>query len=508
MTESDSMSDLKQSNTITHQEDLSHPKQLLGLSYSLQRQSPELQGGSISLLLSAASAEIVPRPLADEDPWGVVVTHNTSHELLTMLKEAIALAQIDDVKRAYLCHRGDDIFEQGQSEEDIKTCLLTDRSLLSQLVDLRKIFRGEGTLSSQNSSERTTGANDRIETVDLEKSTQPVNTDLFSNTVDMPKEELEQSLEPRELKGHLLMLADHALEAITPNVVPNDVSAFKSITVLYSGSSHNLLSWQRWASQLGASLITTLEGRAHFISNVAERIQCASRYLTRQSLYLSTAEGYSISSITHLNPLPSPIPVAFKGRDRVARSASLWLNLATTKERWVTIITLKQISSSGAQATLSMDAEGQRVLTLHIGDQSAPVYLDHSPVPSHEQRRAENRARQAAIANPLGGQKLSRIDSHLTGVAFALQISHRVRVLDNLMLAILRQETRKSAKLIDQLIKVCANLESIERVVALRSMKVKLLATGQLTSDDRDYIATLMQRSTHALNMSGTWSAY
>ena len=93
----------------------------------------------------------------------------------------------------------------------------------------------------------------------------------------------------------------------------------------------------------------------------------------------------------------------------------------------------------------------------------------------------------------------------MIGVAFSLQLTHRVRLLDNLMLTMLREETRKSAKLLDQLIKITTNLEGLEKVEGLKSLKVKLLATGLLERSDQEYIAAMMTRSTHRLSLNGSW---
>ncbi len=480
---------------------------LFGLSYSVQRQSTEHQGTSISVLISAGSAEVLNIVEGDREDWGVLVTHGIETEHVKNIIEAVEICSVDNVNRRFITTAGDELFTERMSVEENRKSLRSRLPILAQIVDLQQKFINESSLTQEYAhhlmSEKTTGSNDAVaEDGHLETETRPFQADMISNTVDINPDDFSDKVKVTHTKGHLLIIASGAFESITPNLVPKDLKSFESITIYFCASHTLQLSWQRWASQVGATLFCAKDYQPHLL---AARLQWVSRSAPRRAIHLSTADGFSISSVTHISPTPSPVPVEYRGRERAARSVTLWTNITNGQDRWVTVVSLRRISSNTTQPTLSVDPGGQRLMTLYIDELSVPIILSQPPMPTTENKKAEARTTSGAFSDPLNGKRLPRRDSHMIGVAFSLQLTHRVRLLDNLMLTMLREETRKSAKLLDQLIKITTNLEGLEKVEGLKSLKVKLLATGLLERSDQEYIAAMMTRSTHRLSLNGSW---
>lgn len=478
---------MKVSNSLT-----TNP--LLAVSYSLQRNDSNYQSSIISLLVSAASTDLPPRSPDYQEVWGVVTVCQTVADSVSILQEALDLASVDNLDRQIFNSRGEVVYDKNNVSVPSNTVTNT-LPLIAQIADLKHFSLGNkgDEVKNKDTSPQLT-----------HKETKPIDVDLIGSTLELD-ENIQKSIKEEsltKLNSHLLIISDQAFESITPSILPKDTRNFKSITILYIGSSDHVLSWLRWSAQIGGSLILRNE---ETVSLLADRFQTVSRKLGRQALHFIAGSGFSILSVTQLTPMPGPIPV--ENVDRVAQEITLWANQPSDELRWSTMITFKKVAPSTSQPTLTFAERGQRLLTLHINEHAYPIMIPHSPMVSADHRRSESRAITNAISNPLNGKLLPRLDGNLLGVAFAQQLCHRVRVIDNLVLSLLRREARKSAKLLDQLLKITSTLESSEQVEVIRLLKVQLLATGQLKRSSKNFIVDLMTKSTHQLSIDGVWQA-
>jgi hypothetical protein len=472
---------------------------LLAVSYSLQRNDSNYQSSIISLLVSAASTDLPPRSPDYQEAWGVVTACETVADSVSILQEALDLASVDNIDRQIFNSRGDIVYDKNNVSVPPNTVANT-LPLIAQIADLKHFSLGK----KRGVKEKDTSPQLIHKDSRSQKETKPIDADLLSSTLELD-ENIQKSIKEEsstKLNSHLLIICDQAFESITPSILPKDTRNFKSVTILYIGSSDHVLSWLRWSAQIGGSLILKNE---ESVSLLADRFQTVSRKLRRQALHFIAGSGFSIISVTQLTPMPGPIPV--ETIDRVAQEITLWANQPSDDLRWSAMIAFKKVAPSTSQPTLTFAERGQRLLTLHINEHAYPIMIPHSPMVSADHRRSESRAINTAISNPLNGKLLPRLDGNLLGVAFAQQLCHRVRVIDNLVLSLLRREARKSAKLLDQLLKITSTLESSEQVEVIRLLKVQLLATGQLKRSSKNFIVDLMTKSTHQLSIDGVWQA-
>jgi hypothetical protein len=471
---------------------------LLAVSYSLQRNDSNYQSSIISLLVSAASTDLPPRSPDYQEAWGVVTACETVADSISILQEALDLASVDNLDRQIFNSRGEVVYDKNNVSVP-PTTVTNTLPLIAQIADLKHFSLGK---KRDEAKEKDTSPQLIHKESRSQKETRPIDADLLSSTLELD-ENIQKSIKEEsltKLNSHLLIICDQAFESITPSILPKDTRNFKSVTVLYIGSSDHVLSWLRWSAQIGGSLILKNEDT---VSLLADRFQTVSRKLGRQALHFIAGSGFSILSVTQLTPMPGPIPV--ENVDRVAQEITLWANQPSDDLRWSTMITFKKVAPSTSQPTLTFAERGQRLLTLYINEHAYPIMIPHSPMVSAEHRRSESRAITLAISNPLNGKLLPRLDGNLLGVAFAQQLCHRVRVIDNLVLSLLRREARKSAKLLDQLLKITSTLESSEQVEVIRLLKIQLLATGQLKRSSKNFIVDLMTKSTHQLSIDGVW---
>lgn len=482
--------------------------EFLSISYSLQRNVTPQQGSIISLMLSAASTELPKRALDDQkdsiERWslGLVGRPDEQDEISSLfntLNEALSLASIDNVVRDLYNSIGKRISNDHEvvDASDLDPSL----SLIAQVTDL-KHYALKTEKDANEANERATSPEVVAAQELISHETKPIDLTKLENTIDASDDVQQLDTTKQSSCGHLLLLCTKPLESISPNILASDLSAFDSVTLLYQGAMDHVLSWLRWSAQMGASLIVNDESAIRLL---ADRFQSASRLSKRQNLHVSAAPGFSIVSMTQLTPQPGPIP--FEANERSARDISCWVNLSSGEQRWSMMINFKRVSTSNTQPTLSFNQDGQALATLHIGNLTQIVTVPTQGYYNNEQRRAEARAQSQALSNALNGVLPPRFDSNLRGVAFAQQLAHRVRVIDNLVLSLLRKELRKSAKLLDQLLRVTSTLESRKEVDYLRQLKVKLLATGQLDKESKSEIIKKMIRSTHQLSLNGYWIA-
>lgn len=482
---------------------LSNPK-LLSISYSLQRNVAPQVSSIVSLMVSAASTEISERTLKATSRWGIASVGPVDQQqdglsLLTTLNEALTLASIDDVSRSFYNSQG--ICISSNHESILVDTIDPTLSLIAQITDL-KHFAQTKKQTNLIINEKTTSPELQVAQELLTQDTKPIDLKSLETTLDLDDNIPNVNINRGPNGGHLLLLASKPLESISPTILAHDLNPFESVTVLYQGSMDNILSWLRWSAQMGASLIINTKDA---VQTLANRLQAVSRQVRRQGLHISASPGFSIVSMTQLTPQPGPIP--FEVNERTAREMTCWINLPSSDQRWSMMINFKKISNAHTQPTLSFDEEGQTIATLHLDQMSQTITVPSQAFCSTEQRRAESKAQSSAFANPLNGVFVPRFDSNLRGIAFAQQLAHRVRVIDNLVLSLLRKELRKSAKLLDQLLRVTSTLQSVEEVEHLKLLKVKLLATGQLDESSKAEIINKMTQSTHQLSLDGYWIA-
>ena len=481
--------------------------EFLSISYSLQRNVTPQQSSIVSLMISAASTELPKRIRKNEqssfERWSLGIVGTLDHSdktnaLFDTLNNALSLASIDNVSRSLYNSRGICVSKNCESvaPKDFDPLL----SLIAQITDLKHYAQTPARSDSSESNEKTTSP-ELVEAQEfITQDTRPIDLSKLANTIDV-EEDIKQ-INSTKSSGHLLLICTKPLESISPTILASDLSSFDSITLLYQGAMDHVLSWLRWSAQMGASLILNTD-RA--VQQLANRFQAVSRQVKRQGIHVSSAPGFVIVSMTQLTPQPGPIP--FEANERSARDITCWINLPPDDQRWSMMINLKRVSTKNTQPTLSFNQEGQALATIHVGDITQMVTIPTQAFYNSEQRRAESRAQSQALANPLNEKLPPRFDSNLRGVAFAQQLAHRVRVIDNLVLSLLRKELRKSAKLLDQLLRVTSTLQGRYEVDYLRQLKVKLLATGQLDEDSKSEIITKMTQSTHQLSLNGYWIA-
>lgn len=469
---------------------------LLAISYSLQRHSLEHVSNNHTLLLSAASTDIPKTDPEEVESWGVVRVGDDDFEAKKYIQEAINLASVDNVQRHVIDSKGLSIFEDNKDWIELP--------LLAQIVDLQHSLNKKSTQDSMSHLDSETSPQKVVQTDLNLRNTLEGSSSQIEATIEINSEDIveKERLLRKATYGHLILVTTKAFETITPNVLPKDLAGFSSITVLYMGEPINILSWQRWSVHFGASLLTKKES---MVNDLANRFQTLSRGLSNQTLYLTAGEEFSISSVTQLTPLPGPIPVVTKGRERIAKSHTMSINLPNDGERWAAIISIKKVSSNNSQPTLSLDDHGKRLVTIHINEVSQSINLPYPPLSQKNNKSHEQREVSSVMAQPLNGKVMPRGDQAMIGTSFAQQLSHRIRVIDNLVLSLLRRETRKSVKLIDQLIKITATLGNEYKVNHLRALKVQMLATGQLKDHDRSYIIHEMTQSPYYLSLDGVW---
>ena len=491
---------------------------LIAFSYAFQRMEIDTQPQQIPLLVSANISRTELPDSSSQHTWHVAATGTVSPKLLSMLRDAIALSDIDLCQRRILTPCGQDLnefFRDPPSEAvNDDPSELQDRfgwslPLLHQLSALKSKTPEADTGTSSEDLNHSNKSPD-VDSASVNTSTLP---DHHSDDqFDMINQITEDQLNPSQAhlpkssdrshkslpdQGHLILLVSNALESVSPRVKSHDLSVFSSITMIMSCSPDRVLSWHRWNTSLGGTMLR-LNPRTHI--RLADRLQRGSCGLRRVKVSIGMTAGFSITGVTQLTTQLGPLPV--EGREHGgADQLELWAELPLTKERWSALLMIKY----KGQRLSDVKFKHHTVATLSVDHFSAPIDLKVNVPPTEEIRHQRNRTQSAHVGNPLGGVLTANYDQLMIGVAFAQQLSHRVRVIDNLILSLLRRDPRKPGKLLDQLVKITATLEPPEYAEVFRGLKLEFLALGELPPSRWEVVIAALLRSTHRLSSEGQW---
>ena len=487
---------------------------LIAFSYAFQRMEIDAQPQQLPLLISA---NISRTHLPQESPqhvWHIASTGTVSPVMLSMLHDATALADIDLCHRTLITPSGQNLVDifNSDSLEEISGDMT---SLQDQLGWSTPLFHQLNTLKlNQDEAEdfdSTATSTPHPNPTSISSSTLPDHEsfDALNDPISQVTEDqlnpsqvtatslYDRSLDPFPKRGHLILLVSNALESLSPRVKSYDLKSFSSITLIMNCSPDRVLSWHRWNTSLGGTMLQ-LDHRTHI--KLADRFQRGSLGLRRVQFSLGMNSGFSVTGITQLTTQLGPLPV--EGREQGgAGQLDLWAELPLSNERWSALLMIKYKGQKLSAAQL----RHHTIATLSIGQYSAPLKLKVNVQPIEDIRQQRNRIQTAHISHPLGGFMATHYDQLMIGVAFAQQLSHRVRVIDNLILSLLRRDPRKPGKLLDQLVKITMTLESPRQAKLFRDLKLEFLALGELPPSRWDSVISALLRSTHRLTSEGQW---
>ena len=478
----------------------------------------DAQPQQLPLLISANISRVELSESSPQHSWYVAATGTVSPTQLKMLRDAMMLADIDLCQRTMRTPSGQDLadfFTSAPSDTSGISDEFQERFgwSLSLLSQLQAFQRYASTPKSDSTSEEDADPTAVSQTLtgSVSTSTLPdhhsgepsgdsmnqITADQIDSSHGRSSASYTYSSGALPQRGHLILLVSNALESVSPRVKSHDLNAFSSVTMIMSCSPDRVLSWHRWNTSLGGTMLR-LGSRTHI--RLADRLQRGSRGLRRARLSLNMNSGFSVTGVTQLTTQLGPLPV--EGREQGgADQLSLWAELPLNNERWSALLMIKY---NGQRLN---DAQSIRhaIATFSVGDFSAPLELKVNVPPTEESRHLRNRTQSKHVGNPLGGTLTSHYDQLLIGVAFAQQLSHRVRVIDNLILSLLRRDPRKPGKLLDQLVKITATLEPPQRAKIFRDLKLEFLALGELPPSRWEIVIAALLRSTHRLSSEGQW---
>ena len=471
---------------------MSHPEQsdsLIALSYAFQKSRVYVQGSQVNLLITGAASPI-PSGKKAICQWGVVTAGKPTLAQLELLSAAFSLASIDQASRSLLTSAGEHLSTKILAAQKLTQQMFQHGDpVLGQIKSLENVF-ADPSASRIKPDETLRDTQSQLARHTDKQNT--IDTDVISG--------LEQTYSTEEIKdlGHLVILASDAQESISPSIVINDLIHFTSITVLFDGDVSYCLSWKRWATLVGASLMGV---GSSSLEVLADRFQQASLGMRRHVVSLVVNEQYSILSATTLTPSAGPLALdTMQGRSSV-NSVSIWAEFPVSQERWSVTLTLK----SRSQKLEESDRDDLSIGTLRCRGITEPISLEADFSSLHPCRHLHQLAQKSYIASPLTGGLPPAYDQLMLGTAFGQQLSHRIRVIDNLILSLLKREMRRSAKLLDQLVKISLTLGDSKGVKQFRGLKLKLLALGDLGKPDWAVIIDALLKPSHTLNLSGYW---
>ena len=509
---------------------------LVAISYAFQRHELEAQAQQIPLLISASSSTLplAQRPesqksKAASEPrgdWYIASTGVISSRALQTLCDAYRLAQVDgSAARRLITPQGRELSQAFEEEADelkasaeLQSQTGWDMSLSDQITSLIAVSSyglsitepndapdspsaqepqqasSKGTVTSQSLKRREAKSESLSDTTTIDAPQAyppPSNSKRRNDRTTLPPSS--------EREGHLLLIVSNSLESISPRIRSADLDAFQSVTMLMDCAPDRVLSWHRWSTSLGGAMIRLND---HAFMKLADRMQRASRGLQRVQLTLNLSSGFVLMGVTQLTSQLGPLPIDSRDQGG-ASNLEMWAELPLGDERWSALFMIKYTG----QRLGSTQQTQQQIGKLSADGFSAPLFIKLRTPHLAEVRQARVAAQSSYIKAPLGGISPPQYDQLMLGVAFAQQLSHRVRVIDNLLLSLLRRDSRKPGKLLDQLIKITAALESSAHARVFQELKVEFLALGELPMRRWEILISALLRSTHRLSSEGQWSS-